>query len=127
MNQRLKRCLVAATCLIILMALPGVLIARQHRQVKLDRALIVAIRRSDDPAFDALLAKGANSNSTNDGFGTALGYAVVAGNKYEVKALIAAGADINARDHSGWTALKYANEHKYTEIASILRAAGENE
>jgi len=127
MNPQIKQRLIAAGLIIVLVALPCVWFMREYRQVKLDQALIAAIRRSDDHAFDALLAKGASSNSRTRYGANALSYAVVAGNGYQVKALIEAGADVNARQYLGHTVLKYANEHKYTEIASMLRAAGAKE
>ena len=74
--------------IVVLIALPSIWFSREYRQAELDRGFIAAIRTSDRHAFDTLLAEGANSNSHGEfGRGTALGYAVVAGNVYQVMLL----------------------------------------
>ncbi len=40
------------------------------------------------------------------------------------KLLIASGADVNARDESGNTALRFAVQRGYTDMAELLRKAG---
>jgi ankyrin repeat protein len=69
--------------------------------------------------------------------GTALHYAVRAGNKDVINALIKLGIDVNAKDEDGLTALDYAMARGYVpflqmagrprqDLAALLRSAGAN-
>ena len=128
MNAQIKRRLIVTGIIVAVVALSYVWFKRDQRQMQLDEALIAAVRRPDEAAVDALLAKGASSNAQTEYFHvTALIYAARANNEHEVKALLAAGADENAKSHDGTTALNCSQKHHFNEIESILRAAGAKE
>ena len=145
MNPRLKRRLIAAGIIILLVSLPCIWFARQHRQVKLDRALIVAINRNDADAVDMLLVNGANPNARETPqkpqtpmqiikelihpsppglTKTALMIAAYSSPVRIVTALLRAGADVNVRDKYGETALFMAAANGHASNVKALIAAG---
>ncbi len=89
-------------------------------------------------AVKALLESGADVNAKDDEGRTALMFAVTNMQTDSVKALLEHGADVNVRANdgadvsgrfieTGKTALMLAKEKGYTEIASLLQAAGAKE
>ncbi len=145
MNAQRKRNITAVGVTLLLVAMPCVFVARQYHQMKLDRALIAAIRREDADGVDLLLASGANANARDtpprsviqnirimmrakpDPWPTALVVAVDPPRVPRiVKDLIAAGADVNAKDVQGNTALDRAAYYDIGECIQILIAAGAN-
>lgn len=68
-----------------------------------------------------LLDRGAEANAADDDGHTPLMEASMRGNLAMVHLLLAHGADRNRRDGQNKTALEYAQEENYTEIAALLR------
>lgn len=63
MNPQRRRQYITIGIAVLLVALPCVWLARQYRQVKLNRALIAAANRCNADMVDRLLAQGANPNT----------------------------------------------------------------
>ncbi len=74
----------------------------------------------------AFIQEGIDVNTNVHGC-TPLHCAARYGHKEVAELLITKGADINAKDDGGKTALSYAVEGGYTEIAEILRKHGAKE
>ncbi|MGN0022858.1 MAG: ankyrin repeat domain-containing protein, partial [Elusimicrobiaceae bacterium] len=49
------------------------------------------------------------------------------GNIAIVKLLLTNGANVKVKDNNHWTPLQIANQHGFTEIASLLKQAGAKE
>jgi len=91
--------------------------------------LAYAVEHGHKKVAELLLAKGVDVN-TRRGWpvgDTPLHSAAKAGHREIVELLIAKGADINAKNNDGKTALAYAVEEGYAEIAEILRKHGAKE
>lgn len=55
---------------------------------------------------------------------TPLIVASLIGNEEIIKILLSGGAEVNARDKDGWTALVWATEIGYANIAGLLKQFG---
>lgn len=87
-------------------------------------ALMTAAARGRGEIVGILLAAGADVNAANeDGF-TALLSAVFSRQSGVVRTLLEHGADIDATTRLGSTALGWASSKGFTEVVSLLRAAG---
>src|SRR5579871_2658866 len=82
--------------------------ARPKKQTKSHTALFDAMLKGDMAAFNALLARGVDPNSTNEDGIYALEGAAMLDSAEMVKALLAKGADPNGKDKDGETALMAA-------------------
>ncbi len=83
-----------------------------------------AIQENDVNKVKQFIELGADVNSKRYDF---LIDAVISGNKEIVQILINAKADLNKKGTYHKTALKYANEKGYAEIAELLKQAGAKE
>jgi hypothetical protein len=70
-----------------------------------------------------LVEKGANINIKSETYGTPLIVATYYGHKDFVKFLLEKGANTAITDAEGKTALNYAEEYQFTEIARMLKAS----
>lgn len=142
-QPRLNCRLFAAAIIILLLAAPSIWLARQYRQVKLNRALIAAIKKSDASTVDALLAAGADPNARDtpekhlsfkerihdllrapiDLSDTALKCATYKQAPRIVKVLITNGADVNAQTKDTVTPLMWAANNGDIESVKALIAA----
>ncbi|MDH5747921.1 MAG: ankyrin repeat domain-containing protein [Rhodospirillales bacterium] len=86
--------------------------------------LIEAAKKGFPPLVRAYLAKGADPNSTDPHGGTALHWAVAAGNEEAVRMILAEGADPNLPDGKGAPPLKLAEERNKPKIIKLLKDAG---
>lgn len=91
-------------------------------------ALMYAAVNMHTDAAKALLEHGADVNATaNDGC-TALMLAASSDDIEIVRALLSKGADVSGKfTQTGKTALKLAEEKGYTDIAQLLRVAGDEQ
>jgi hypothetical protein len=153
MHPHLKRRQIVAAIALTLLAAPSIWLARQYRQVNLDRALIAVIKASDPSKVDILLAAGANpstrdapekkqsvmetmkdlihpkSNHAPTATMVALGYGNVTGGlppraTHIVKSLINRGADVNALADDGGTALFMSASTGNADTTNAIIAAG---
>jgi hypothetical protein len=63
MHSRQAYCLIAIACTIVLIVAPTLWSYRESHQQSLNHALISAIKRSDAPDVNSLLAAGADPNT----------------------------------------------------------------
>jgi ankyrin repeat protein len=92
-------------------------------------ALIRAARTAHNNLVLELLRSGADLNQKNRIGRTALAEAIAAGDggprhTDTVRILIRAGADQTIRDSSGMTAIQYARQREYREMAAVLTSVG---
>ena len=76
------------------------------------------------PIVELLLERGANINSKDNTYSTALMIASHENNSNVVRVLIDHGANINQKNIFGKTALDYASDNNYTEIIDLLLQNG---
>src|SRR5262245_8183295 len=91
----------------------------------LNEELLAAARKSDAPAVNALLAKGADVNAKSSYGVTALSFAADRGSLEIVKSLLEHGADVNATDtfyHE--TILARAASKGHAEVVKLLLEKG---
>jgi methionyl-tRNA formyltransferase len=93
--------------------------------------LIVAAYHGHTEAVECLLDLGVNMNNPNFKGTTPLMFAMTPAAEQDswdcLRILIANGADINARDIAARTALGYALERQWNEVATFLKANGAKE
>lgn len=84
--------------------------------------LCVAISKGDVETVKKFIEYGADVNETYNGM-TPLMFAVRYNNVEIAKLLIDKGADVYAKDERGFTALQYAENSKYTQVADVIKAS----
>eukprot|EP00741_Cyanophora_paradoxa_P010630 tig00020537_g10274.t1 len=91
----------------------GVRRAREAREAKTGRTLLMAIAQADDPVLEPLAAElvgaGAEVNARDAEGRTALMYCARNGNRRLAALLASRSADVNAQDRRGMTALMWAS------------------
>jgi len=89
-------------------------------------AIFFAVMHGNSQMIDALLAKGANVNQTDDSGSTPLMWAAYDENADPaiLNHLIAKGADVNLKNKAGDTALTWALRRGYTPVVEALEKAG---
>jgi ankyrin repeat protein len=91
---------------------------------RVNEDLIEAANRSDLPAIEGCIAKGADVNAkTNQGVTVLVGVCM-RGHKDVVDVLLAKGADVNFKDNDGVTALMCASGKGHEEVVQWLLANG---
>ena len=94
--------------------------------LKATAELMRVVRHGFLDNINALLAKGANVNATDDYGRTALMLAVIRKSSDAVNALLDRGANIDAADKTGTTALMWAVEHGNLNMVKALLDRGAN-
>ena len=92
----------------------------QGSEREVDGALRAAAGRNDLPAFEALLARGANVNARDERQDSAFLIAAREGHAAIVKAALAAGADLRALNRFGSTALMGPAYRGHVETVRLL-------
>ncbi|WP_374668591.1 ankyrin repeat domain-containing protein [Ramlibacter sp.] len=106
----------AATLLALLLPWPLTVAA----EPALDQALREAAERNDLPAFQALLARGADVNAADAQRNTAFLLAARSGHAAIVRAALAAGADVKSLNRFGSTALMGPAYRGHVEVVRVL-------
>ena len=91
---------------------------------ELDKQLIKASEKGLTNIVKWIIDAGADVNTQNQIWWTALMYASFNGHKDVVKLLLDNGADVDAKDTDGWTALMYASTNGYEDIVDLLKKHG---
>ena len=86
----------------------------------LDESLLAAVIAGDTNRVRSLLAEGANPNATGRGR-SALIWAAFWNHPEVAQLLLGSGANLSQRDANGFTALMWANERGYTQLAELLQ------
>jgi len=86
----------------------------------IDAALRAAAERNDAPAFQALLARGANVNARDARQDTAFLIAARSGHTALVQAALAAGADLKSLNRYGSTALMGPSYRSHVDTVRVL-------
>lgn len=101
------------------------------QQARLNQALLDAVKQGNHTRIQALLNAGADPNSREDNYPTALIFAADLNDDETVRLLIARGANVNAKGAYGQYALQYAlnsyyyaNAEKYPFVIEQLLEHG---
>ena len=101
---------------------------REHSSADASRSgddMCTAVRRGDIETVKGLLAKGADTNTSDSQFGVSpLSWAALLGQTEIAELLIRNGADVNGRNRDGGTALHGAAFLGHTDTAALLVQKG---